>query len=123
MPATAYLATFIVSAIAHGFDVRTNGYSSSTVENGTTRPIPWAPTYAIVSQTAGFQPKTRQYRVIFYTEIDFNTMENLVGATGVVTTPRQASANAKLTECSRDDMTDSSDPLGGLSAILKFTLL
>jgi hypothetical protein len=90
MPVGNYNANFIVSAVTYGFDIRTNGYQRATRANSTTRVIPWSATYAVVTQTAGVEAKTRTYRVLFYTELEFVTLEGLVGATGVLTTVREA---------------------------------
>jgi hypothetical protein len=123
MPATAYNSNFIVSALTYGFDVRTDGYTRRIEANRTIRVIPFSPTYAVTVQTAGINPKEREYRLIFYTEVAFQAMMNLVGATGVLTTPREPSANAYLDSCESDDMTNSTTATGELTARLHFTLV
>lgn len=123
---TGYIASFTVDATVAKFDIRTSSYSEDTSANMTIRPIPWSPTYNIVVQTKGLQPRTRRYRCIVYTEADFLTLRNLVTRSGILVTPRETAsmpgtANAVLTKASRADF---QNPSGEQQTIdLEFVML
>lgn len=122
MPAGLYLGSFVVGAITHGFDVRTNGYGGGASANAVIRSIPYSPTNAVVTQRGGQKPRTRRYRVILYAEADYQAFLDVVDQNGVLTTPRELAGNAHLDEVSRDDFENPASAAGELSALLSFTM-
>jgi hypothetical protein len=120
-----YNANFTVGATVAGFDVETNGYSSTVEANKTVRAIPWSQVYSVVLQRGGLNPHVRSYRALVYTEADFIQLALLVNvAAGVLITPREPTGvQANLDLFRRGQSTDRGSVTGLTEVELSFTIL
>lgn len=129
MPVAAYTGDFTVGATVAGFDIRTSAYSEDTAANMTVRPVPYAPTYTVVVQVRGFQPRQRRYRCLLYLEADYARLSSLVGQAGILTTPREpaplppGTQNAVLTAVRRGEFQNPSNSDGEQTVELEFVML
>jgi len=86
-----YTSSFTANGLTAGFDVNQMGYGETVASNQNIRPVPWANPgiYVVSVQVAGYQPITRVYQIALYAEAHYGALRSLVGAIGMLITPRE----------------------------------